>query len=71
MSLDLIGLSGLSLRLEPAETEPVLMEAASEDWSEDEEDWEGPSMERTTGSNTRPWKRPKTTVRLKTLKNVW
>lgn len=64
LSLDLIGLSGLSLRLEPADTVPVFIDSASEDWSE--EVWEGPSIDRTTGSSTRPWNRPKTTVRLNT-----
>jgi len=66
----LIGLSGLSLRLEPAESEPVVVEAASEDWSEEEDESWGPSIERTTGSRTRPWKRPNTTVRLKTYKRI-
>ena len=65
-SLDFIGLSGLSLRLEPADTEPVFIDSASEAWSEEDWGWEGPSMDSTTGSSTRPWKRPKTTVRLNT-----
>ena len=64
MSLDLIGLSGLSLRLEPADTSAVFIDSPSEAWSE--VDWEGPSSDKTTGSKTRPWNRPNTTVRLNT-----
>ena len=48
----------------------VLMEDDSEDDADDEED-EGPMMDRAVGRSTKPWKRPKMTVREKTLKNVW
>ena len=45
--------------------ESVLMEEESVDGAE------GPMTERTEGRTTRPWNRPKTTVRQKTLKKVW
>ena len=32
---------------------------------------EGPRMERRQGRKTRPWKHPKSTVRLNTLKKTW
>lgn len=55
-------LAGLSLLLDPADTECVLTDSESD--GSDGED--GPSSERTTGSRTRPWNRPNTTVRLNT-----
>ena len=47
-----------------------MMEDDSEDDADDEED-EGPMMDRAVGRSTKPWKRPKMTVREKTLKKVW
>ena len=47
----------------------VLMEDDSEDDSEEED--EGPMIDRAVGRSTKPWKRPKMTVREKTLKKVW
>ena len=64
MSELLTGLAGLSLLLDPGDSDCVLVDSESEEESEGGE--EGPRMERTTGSNTRPWKRPNTTVRLNT-----
>ena len=54
----------------------MLMEDDSEDDEDDEhedddEEDEGPMMDRAVGRSTKPWKRPKMTVREKTLKNVW
>jgi len=53
----------------------VLMEDDSEDDAEDDaeddEEDDGPMMDRAVGRSTKPWKRPKMTVRQKTLKNVW
>ena len=42
-----------------------------EEGEEEGEDEEGPRMERRHGRKTRPWKHPKSTVRLKTLKKTW
>ena len=45
-------------------------EEEDEEEEEEEED-EGPMIERAVGRSTKPWKRPKMTVREKTLKKVW
>ena len=55
---------------EPTEVvEFVLMEDNSEDDNDDDD--EGPMIDKAVGRSTKPWKRPKMTVREKTLKKVW
>ena len=49
----------------------VLIEDDSKDDVSDDEEDEGPMMDRAVGRSTKPWKRPKMTVREKTLKKVW
>ena len=48
-----------------------MIEDDSEEEDEEEEDDEGPIIDRAVGRSTKPWKRPKMTVREKTLKKVW
>ena len=56
---------------EPTEVvEFVSMEDDSEEFDDDDDD-EGPMIDRAVGRSTKPWKRPKMTVREKTLKKVW
>ena len=48
-----------------------MIEDDSEEEDEKEEEDEGPMIDRAVGRSTKPWKRPKMTVREKTLKKVW